>query len=76
MRMVLRHASDHCEGLFFSCPSCSSRVKRRKCLIFFGTFVFGFPLGDDASDRLEGHPHLTMPGSSIEVLEIIPIGDI
>jgi hypothetical protein len=24
---------------------------------------------------LDGHPHLTMPGGSIEVLEIIPMGD-
>jgi hypothetical protein len=24
---------------------------------------------------LNGHPHLTMPGASIEVLELIPIGD-
>jgi len=23
---------------------------------------------------LDGHPHLTMPGASIEVLEVIPIG--
>jgi hypothetical protein len=25
---------------------------------------------------LDGHPHLTMPGASIEVLEIIPIEDL
>jgi hypothetical protein len=24
---------------------------------------------------LDGHPHLTMPGGSIEVLEVIPVGD-
>jgi len=25
---------------------------------------------------LDGHPHLSMPGGSIEVLELIPMGDI
>jgi hypothetical protein len=31
---------------------------------------------DEVETILEGHPHLTMPGASIEVLEIIPIEDI
>ena len=31
---------------------------------------------DEVESILEGHPHLTMPGTSIEVMEIIPIGDI
>jgi hypothetical protein len=30
---------------------------------------------DEVESILEGHPHLTMPGTSIEVLEIIPMGD-
>jgi hypothetical protein len=31
---------------------------------------------DEVESILDGHPHLTMPGASIEVMEIIPIGDI
>jgi hypothetical protein len=31
---------------------------------------------DEVETLLDGHPHLAMPGSSIEVLEIIPIEDI
>jgi hypothetical protein len=31
---------------------------------------------DEVDTILFGHPHLSMPGASIEVLEIIPIGDI
>ena len=31
---------------------------------------------DEVESILFGHPHLSMPGASIEVLEIIPIGDI
>jgi len=31
---------------------------------------------DVVESILEGHPHLTMPGTSIEVLEVIPIADI
>jgi hypothetical protein len=31
---------------------------------------------DEVESILEGHPHLTMPGTSIEVLEIIPMGDV
>jgi hypothetical protein len=31
---------------------------------------------DEVETLLDGHPHLVMPGSSIEVLEIVPIGDI
>jgi hypothetical protein len=28
---------------------------------------------DEVGTLLDGHPHLTMPGASIEVLEVIPI---
>jgi hypothetical protein len=31
---------------------------------------------DEVEIPLDGHPHLTMPGASIEVLELIPIGDL
>jgi hypothetical protein len=31
---------------------------------------------DEVGTLLNGHPHLTMPGASIEVLELIPIGDL
>ena len=31
---------------------------------------------DEVESILEGHPHLAMPGTSIEVLEIIPMGDL
>ena len=31
---------------------------------------------DEVESILEGHPHLAMPGTSIEVLEIIPVGDL
>ena len=31
---------------------------------------------DQVESILFGHPHLSMPGASIEVLEIIPIGDL
>jgi hypothetical protein len=31
---------------------------------------------DEVESILFGHPHLSMPGASIEVLEIIPIGDL
>ena len=31
---------------------------------------------EEVESILEGHPHLTMHGASIEVLEIIPMGDI
>jgi hypothetical protein len=31
---------------------------------------------DEVGTILDGHPHLSMPGASIEVLEIIPMGDI
>jgi hypothetical protein len=30
---------------------------------------------DEVETLLDGHPHLNMPGASIEVLEIIPIED-
>jgi len=30
---------------------------------------------DEVETLLNGHPHLAMPGASIEVLELIPIGD-
>jgi hypothetical protein len=30
---------------------------------------------DEVQTLLEGHPHFMMPGGSIEVLELIPIGD-
>ena len=30
---------------------------------------------DEVETLLDGHPHLAMPGASIEVLEIIPIAD-
>ena len=30
---------------------------------------------DEVETLLEGHPHFQMPGSSIEVLEFIPLGD-
>jgi len=31
---------------------------------------------DEVGTLLNGHPHLGMPGASIEVLELIPIGDL
>jgi hypothetical protein len=31
---------------------------------------------DEVESILEGNPHLATPGASVEVLEIIPIGDI
>jgi hypothetical protein len=31
---------------------------------------------DQVESILFGHPHLNMPGASIEVFEIIPIGDL
>jgi hypothetical protein len=31
---------------------------------------------DEVETVLDGHPHLAMPGSSIEILEIIPVEDI
>jgi hypothetical protein len=31
---------------------------------------------DEVRTLLDGHPHLAMPGASIEVLELIPIGDL
>lgn len=31
---------------------------------------------DEVGTILDGHPHLAMPGASIEVLEIIPVEDI
>jgi hypothetical protein len=31
---------------------------------------------DEVETILDGHPHLTMPGASIEILEIIPMADI
>jgi hypothetical protein len=31
---------------------------------------------DEVETLLDGHPHLSMPGASIEVLELIPIADI
>ena len=31
---------------------------------------------DEVSTILDGHPHLSMPGASIEVLEIIPVQDL
>ena len=30
---------------------------------------------DEVQTLLDGHPHFMMPGASIEVLELIPIGD-
>ena len=30
---------------------------------------------DEVESIIEGHPHLSMPGASMEVLEIIPIED-
>jgi hypothetical protein len=30
---------------------------------------------DEVETILDGHPHLAMPGSSVEVFELIPIGD-
>lgn len=30
---------------------------------------------DEVETILDGHPHLSMPENSIEVLEIVPIGD-
>ncbi len=30
---------------------------------------------DEVAAILDGHPHLAMPGASVEVLELIPIGD-
>jgi hypothetical protein len=31
---------------------------------------------DEVETLLDGHPHLAMPEGSIEVLELIPVGDI
>jgi hypothetical protein len=31
---------------------------------------------DEVSTLLDGHPHFQMPSASIEVLEVIPMGDI
>jgi hypothetical protein len=31
---------------------------------------------DEVGTLLVGHPHLEMPGGSIEVLEVIPVGDL
>jgi hypothetical protein len=31
---------------------------------------------DEVGTLLDGHPHLAMPGGSIEVLEIVPINDL
>jgi hypothetical protein len=31
---------------------------------------------EEVETILVGHPHLTMPGASIDVLEIIPMGDL
>jgi hypothetical protein len=31
---------------------------------------------DEVETILDGHPHLAMPGASVEVLEIIPMGDL
>ncbi len=31
---------------------------------------------EEVETILDGHPHLTMPGASIEVLEIIPMDDL
>ncbi len=31
---------------------------------------------DEVETLLNGHPHLTMPGASVEVLELIPISDL
>jgi hypothetical protein len=31
---------------------------------------------DEVGTLLDGHPHLAMPGSSIEVLEVIPVENI
>jgi len=31
---------------------------------------------EEVESLLEGHPHLAMPGASIEILELIPIADI
>ena len=31
---------------------------------------------EEVETVLDGHPHLTMPGASIEIMEIVPVGDI
>lgn len=31
---------------------------------------------EEVETVLTGHPHLTMPGASVEVLEMIPMGDL
>jgi hypothetical protein len=31
---------------------------------------------EEVETILDGHPHLTMPGASVEVLEIIPLDDL
>jgi hypothetical protein len=31
---------------------------------------------DEVETILDGHPHLAMPGASVEVMEIIPVGDL
>jgi len=31
---------------------------------------------EEVETILDGHPHLAMPGASIEVMEIVPMGDI
>lgn len=40
-----------------------------------GYSVLNAGSADEVGTLLVGHPHLTMPGASIEVLELIPIGD-
>ena len=49
-----------------------SRGRRSATRDSFATRLMARPVGT----LLEGHPHLTMPGASIEVLELIPIGDL
>ena len=41
-----------------------------------GYSVLNAGSADEVGTLLDGHPHLGMPGASIEVLELIPIGDL
>jgi hypothetical protein len=41
-----------------------------------GYSVLNAGSADEVETLLDGHPHLGMPGASIEVLELVPIGDL
>ncbi len=41
-----------------------------------GYCVLNAGSADEVRTLLDGHPHLTMPGASVEVLELIPVADL